>query len=126
MSCYHLSHNLLLTRVGLCSFTNRVLSVAGFSSRITRVTTISVQVGYVVERVTLGHPPYPLHCRACNSVLTTQYYSITDVNLCLSTYHKNYTILCLRNGFPFPRLSLFVSVWDVTEHLSNVEGNSVA
>jgi hypothetical protein len=34
-------------------------SVAGFSSRITMVTTISVQVGFVLERVTLGHHPPP-------------------------------------------------------------------
>ena len=32
-------------------------SVAGFSSRITKVTTISVEVGFVVERVTLVLPP---------------------------------------------------------------------
>ena len=32
-------------------------SVACISSRINKVTTISVQVGLVVERVTLGHPP---------------------------------------------------------------------
>jgi hypothetical protein len=36
------------------------MSVAGFSSRITKVTTILVQVGFLVERVTLGHPPPPL------------------------------------------------------------------
>jgi hypothetical protein len=34
-------------------------SVAGFSSRITMVRTISLDVRFVVERVTLGHNPSP-------------------------------------------------------------------
>jgi hypothetical protein len=35
-------------------------SVAGFTSRITMVRTISLEVGFVVERVSLGHPSPPL------------------------------------------------------------------
>ena len=72
ISCYHISHNFLLTLMGLCSFANRVrtkyhcdgflfvwvyMSVAVSSSRITRVTTVSVQVGFVVVSVTHRQPP---------------------------------------------------------------------
>jgi len=44
-------------------------SVAGLSSRITTVTTISVQEGFVVERITLGHPPPPLIPFAPHSII---------------------------------------------------------
>jgi hypothetical protein len=73
-------------------------SVAGSSCWITKVITISVQVGFVVDRVTLGHttPPPPI-----NSVCPPQYYSTADVCLRLTQlpqklYNlKNILLLCL-------------------------------
>jgi len=100
-------------------------SVAGFSSRITRVTILSVHFGFVLERMTLGHhhpPPLP-------PVIPFSLLSIIPYQMSIyvyPTYHTNYTMLCLHNVFSYPRLSLFVSLWGVIEHLSSVEGSSVA
>ena len=70
-------------------------SVAGISSQITKVTTISVQVGFVVERVTLGHPP-PLIPFALLSIIPQL--------MSVYVYHKNYTISWLLDVFPLLRL----------------------
>jgi hypothetical protein len=60
-------------------------SVAGFSSRITEVTTISVLVGFVVETGT-SPPNHPI-----NSVCPPQYHSQL-ICYVQPTYHKSYTI----------------------------------
>ena len=96
--CYHLSHNLLLTRVGLRSFTNRVL--------VYRRLLISDSQGH--KHISQSW----VCCGECNNgtyppphsnfVLTTQYYSITDVNVCLSHLPQKLHNLMFTQHLSFP------------------------
>ena len=121
ISRFHLSHNLLLTRVGLCSFTNRVLAC--------RRLLISDNHGHnhispswvCSGESDTGTSP-PLHI---NSVCPTQYHSTTDV--CFRLTHQSqklnnlmfidvFLLLCL-----WHLSSVFVTLW----HLFGVEASSV-
>ena len=91
-------------------------SVAILSSRITKVKTISVQVGFLVERETLGHPP-PI-----NFICPTQYHSTTYV--CLRLTHlpqKLYDLVVTRHLSSSLLVSLVITFCDVIKQLIGVE-----
>jgi hypothetical protein len=95
-------------------------SVAGFSSRINKVTTLSVQVGFVVELHWEIPPPI-------NYVCPTQYHSTTDI--CLRLTHlpqKLYNLMFTGHIFPSLPVSLVISFCDVIKQLTGVEASSVA
>ena len=97
-------------------------SVARFSSRITMVTTILVQAGFVVERVTLGHPPSPINS-ACSPSLSFHNWCLFTLNPPITEAIQSHDFRRLSSSL---LVSLFISFCDVMKHLTGVEASSIA
>ena len=116
------SHNLLLSRVGLCSFTYRVLVCPRFLFSDKQGHNYIFPSWVCSGESDIGtSPSLPL-----NSVCPPQYHSTTDV--CLRSTHltqKLYNLMITRHLSFSLLVSLVISFCDVIKQLMGVEARSM-